>query len=171
MDFNIGLGKLKNSVNNQLNKDINTYKNLYDKIKGDISKYVSASGGAYKTLQSFSEKRDIPSRDFEPEGFLYGYEQIPSLNSKENILFPLIYMFDKVGATAIEENSECAPFFFNFALRSIISYPIGDSIVYMLDSNVSGDFNALSPICTVLDDMDSAKNMFHYTNHANKEYE
>ena len=81
---------------------------------------------------------------------------------KEKILFPLIHPFQKVGATAIEENGNCASFFFNFALRSIISYPLGDSIVYMIDSNVSGDFNILSPICTALGDADSEKNMFHY---------
>ena len=32
----------------------------------------------------------------------------------------------------------------------------------MIDSNVSGDFNLLSPICTELGDADSEKNMFHY---------
>lgn len=162
MEFTVGLNQLKNRLNQQISNEVVTLKNTFDKIRDDLSSYVSASGGAYKFLQSYSEEKDIPHREREPEGFVYGYEEIPSLNPQEKVLFPLLYTFDKVGATAIEENSECAPFFFNFALRSIISYSIGDSIVYMMDSNVSGDFNALSPICTELGDMDSSKNMFHY---------
>lgn len=137
MVFTVGLNQLKNRLNQQISNEVVTLKNTFDKIRDDLSSYVSASGGAYKFLQSYSEEKDIPHREREPEGFVYGYEEIPSLNPQEKVLFPLLYTFDKVGATAIEENSECAPFFFNFALRSIISYPIGDSIVYMMDSNVS----------------------------------
>lgn len=162
MVFTVGLNQLKNRLNQQISNEVVTLKNTFDKIRDDLSSYVSASRGAYKFLQSYSEEKDIPYREREPEGFVYGYEEIPSLNPQEKVLFPLLHTFDKVGATAIEENSECAPFIFNFALRSIISYPIGDSIVYMMDSNVSGDFNVLSPICTELGDMDSSKNMFHY---------
>lgn len=162
MDFTVGKKQLKKRFDQQKSKENVTLKKTFDKTRKKLSCYVSASGGAYKFLQSYSEEKDIPNRKHEPEGFVYGYEEIPSLNPQDKIYFPLLYSFDKVSATAIEENSECAPFFFNFALRSIISYPIGDCDVYMLDSNVSGDFNLLSPICTELGDMDSEKNMFHY---------
>lgn len=162
MDFTIGLEQLKSNLNKNISHDALILKNAFDNVKGDLIKYVSDSAGAYKYLQAYSSERDIPNRGNEPEGFIYGIEKIPSINPQENILFPLIHPFKKVGATAIEENSNCASFFFNFVLRSIISYPLGDSIVYMIDSNVSGDFNLLSPICTELGDADSEKNMFHY---------
>ncbi len=131
--------------------------------------YVSDSAGAYKPLKDFSEVKDIPQKGNEPDGFVYGYEIIPSIKNpkanaqeeSDNISFPLIHPFMKVGATAIEENGNCAQCFFNFALRSIISYPLRDCVVYMIDSNVSGDFNSLSPICSALGDT-SEKNMFHY---------
>ena len=162
MDFSNGLGLFKKSAKLQIDNEVSTLLHYYDTIKDDLGKYVSSSGGAYKSLQSFSLKTDLPQRGMEPDGFLYGYEKIPSLNPHDKILFPLLYNFNHVGATAFEENGPCSSFFFNFALRSIISYPLGDCMVYMMDSNVSGDFNALSPICTELGDLDSEKNMFHY---------
>ncbi len=162
MDFTNGLDQLKNNLNKKISHDALILKDAFDKVKGDLIKFVSDSAGAYRYLQAYSSDRDIPKRGNEPEGFIYGVETIPSINPQEKILFPLIHAFQKVGATAIEENGNCASFLFNFALRSIISYPLGDSIVYMIDSNVSGDFNALSPICTEMGDTESEKNMFHY---------
>lgn len=162
MDFSVGLNQLKEKISQQINKEVVSFSESLDRIRVDLQNFVSASGGAYKPLKSFSEKDSNPQRGKEPEGFVYAYEEIPGSSPQKKILFPLLHTFDTIGATAIEENSACAPFLFNFALRSIISYPIGDSIVYMMDSNVSGDFNSLSPICTELDDMDSQKNMFHY---------
>lgn len=162
MDFTKGLAQLKNRANGQIDSEAITLKNIYDKIRKELSDFVSSSGGAYKSLQSFSYSKDIPQRDKEPGGFFYGVEQIPNVMQQGDIYFPLLYTFNNVGATAIEESSKFIPCFFNFALRSIISYPLGDSIVYFLDSNVSGDFNSLSPICTELENLDSPKNMFHY---------
>ena len=162
MDFSKGLASLNQKLNKVLLNNAQILAHTFDDIQIKLSRYVSDTAGAYKSLADFSEQKDIPQRGNEPEGFLYGYEKIPSIKPQEKIFFPLIHPFLKVGASAIEENGSCASFFFNFVLRSIISYPIGDSNVYMLDSNVSGDFNVLSPICTELGDMDSEKNMFHY---------
>ncbi len=162
MEFSKSLEELKKKLNQSINSDATALKNAFDNVKDEIVKYVSDSAGAYKFFQDYSPEKDLAQRDFTPEGFVYGYEKIPSINAKDTMSFPLIYPFLNVGATAIEENSDCASFFFNFALRSIISYPLGDSIVYLIDSNVSGDFNMLSPICTELDDTDSEKNTFHY---------
>lgn len=167
MDFTPGLNDFKDRVNDQLNKDVITLKNRFDNIRNDLRKYISSSGGAYKFLQSFDEK-DEPNKDFEPEGFLYGYEVIPGLNPQEKLYFPLLYPFDKFAATAIEESIDCEPFLFNFALRSIISYPLGDSIVFMVDSNVSGQFNQLSEITTNMDDIGSKKPYFHYITKADE---
>lgn len=162
MIFTSGLESLKKNIYSDLLKEADALKRSFEKIKGELGEFVAESTGAYKSLRSFFENKDIPHEECEPNGFLYGHETISSISSQDAICFPKIYQFNKVAATAIEENSICAPLFFNFVLRSIISYPIGDSIVYMLDSNVSGDFNSLSPICTELGDTDTAKNMFHY---------
>ena len=58
-------------------------------------------------LKSFSVEKAKASRDWEPEGFTYGYEPVPNLNNEEKIYFTLMYPFPEMRATAIEENDEC----------------------------------------------------------------
>ena len=139
--------------------------NAFGQVQNHISHYVQLLTGASQPFASmFRDNASLPQLDlnYEPEGFFCGYELIPTMKYGEHISFPLLYNFQKENATAIEEHSECAHFLFNFALRSMISYPLGNSIVYLLDSNISGDFNMLSPLSTPLDSNVSAHSQFHY---------
>ena len=48
MDFTKGLAQLKNRANGQIDSEAITLKNIYDKIRKELSDFVSSSGGAYK---------------------------------------------------------------------------------------------------------------------------
>lgn len=163
MELTKGMDGLKQKINQHLTAERNAWITSFNSLETEVKQYVSDSAGAYKSLESFDPEKAKPKRGNEPDGFSYGYEIVPKLNIKnENIYFPLLYPFLTKRATAIEEGSEFAPFFFNFALRSIISYPLGDCNVYLVDANVSGDFNQLSGIYTRLEEADAEKPYFHY---------
>lgn len=162
MDLSKGLEQLKQGINKRLNQERDTLIRTFDQLKEDVERYVSDSAGAYSSLSDFSEQKNQPQRGKEPDGFANGFEVIAGSNPQKKIEFPLVYSFKDKSATAIEENSGCAHLLFNYALRSIISYPIGDCNVYMVDSNVSGDFNQLAQISTRLDDAEAEKPYFHY---------
>ena len=157
-----GLDRLKYSINQDISREAKTLMAEFDRVRSRINMFVSESAAAYKPLRLFFDKIEMPRRESEPQGFYYGYETITDLSQKESVALPMIYPFLDVPATAIDISSECAFTLLNFALRAIISYPLGDSIVYMMDSNVSGDFNQLSPISTDVDNTNSDNNQFHY---------
>lgn len=101
--------------------------------------------------------------NLDPWGFYYGEEELSSIvNPKSRIYIPLLYSFQQYSATAIELTDNNTFSLLNFALRAIASYPIGLSCVYMIDADISGDFNKLSPISTSLDEQDNPKNFVHY---------
>lgn len=162
MDLSKGLEQLKQSINGYVAQQTGALLSAFERLKNDVEGYVSESAGAYRSLSSFAEQDNKPQREHEPDGFAYGYEIIPSIRPPEKIPFPLIYDFWSKAATGIEKSSGCAHLLYGFALRSIISFPMGDSNVYMVDSNVSGDFNTLSQISKPLDDAEAEKPYFHY---------
>ena len=155
MDIENGLNQLKQKIDKRNEEELSDLQKKYAYIKSEVAKLISTSG-AYLPIDRFLEKIPIPQRESEPEGFFYGFRTPP----KE--FLPKIYEFQNENATAIAENSGCAHLLFNYALRSIVSYQLGDCNVYMVDSNVSGDFNQLSKISTSLSDNESEKPFFHY---------
>ena len=162
MDLSKGLEQLKANINQRLSKELSKLNGDFCQVKSDVENYMLESSGAYKKLESYVVQRESRQRGKEPDGFVYGYEIIPAIKSQDKIYFPLIYTFQKYAVTAIEEGGVCSHMLFNFLLRSILSYPMGDSNVYMVDSNVSGDFNQLSCIYTRVDDAEAEKPYFHY---------
>lgn len=170
MNSSIGLKQMQLNIENEKRRRLDILNGTFDRLKEDAGRFVAQSGNAYMPLVEFSSKHS-PTRSNAPQGFLYGKEEIKDLNGSGHFVFPLIYEFLKENATAIEENGNSAHLLFNFALRAIMSYPFGDSNVYMLDSNVSGDFNRLSSISTDLNDTDTEKNFFHYITSDNEKSE
>ena len=165
MDFSNGLKQLKVRTEQYLQQEVVNLNNAFGQVQTHISHYMQSLTGTSRPFASMFGGNASPSQsdsNDDPEGFFCGTALIPAMKPGERISFPLLYSFPKENATAIEEHSECAHFLFNFALRSMISYPLGNSIVYLLDSNISGDFNMLSPLSTPLDDNVSAHSQFHY---------
>lgn len=98
-----------------------------------------------------------------PWGFYYGLMELPSIvDSNRRVSFPLLYPFAASPLTAIKMEAGVSYLLLNFALRAIASYPIGNSCVYMMDANIGGAFNQISPISTALNDQDNPKNFIHY---------
>ncbi len=170
MNLSGGLESLKTRIGQIIGQKVDVFDHQFAITKSELEQFFSQSSGAYSSLGSFSEQGNVLSRDNEPEGFAFGYEEIKSVKSQDKMYFPLVYPFLKYAATAIEENSECGFLLFNYALRSVISFPLGDCNVYMVDSNVSGDFNTLSQISTRLEEAEADKPYFHYiTEHDERE--
>lgn len=160
MQFSQGLQELKARINNYSQAEVRKQNQAFQKIKERVQQITDKSP-AYCV---FSEMKSLtPTRENAPWGFIYGYDLIPGLSGKEDaIKMPKIHPFINVAATAIDEDGPCSSLLLDFALRSILSYPVGDCLVYLLDANVSGSFNQLSEISTHLDDIDSEKNHYHY---------
>lgn len=105
----------------------------------------------------------IQSKDPNPWGFYYGVKTLPSIVQQgQTIQYPLIYSFLREGATALRLGTPAAEHLLNFALRAVTAYPLGQSCVYMLDADLSGRFNQLSPISTPLGEHENPKNFYHY---------
>jgi|GEM_PF-1838265 len=163
MDFETGLSRLKNRINNSLQQEASLINDKFQTIKSDIDVFVSSSPLAYQSFGDISREFPSPDTLASPWGFFIGHELLPHIGQKDKLLFfPLLHNFQAVNATAIEEGSECDDLLLNIAIRSIASFPLGRSIVYMMDSNIGGDFNLFSPISTDVDDLDTEKNQFHY---------
>lgn len=161
MELAKGLELLKQGIDQHLQAETNAFRETFHSVYNNVEEFISKSCGLYSPLNTISEERKL-TREYEPEGFTYGYEVISHELSENKIYFPLLYPYHEYSATAIEENSDCAHLLFNFALRSIVSFPMGDANVYMVDSNVGGDFNLMSKISTKLDEADADKPYFHY---------
>lgn len=162
MDFKSSLNKLEENFNKVKKKKIDRHNASFQVLKKEVGVYTEAMGNSYMSLDNFSAKKNNPKRDSSPKGFFYGYEVLQDYNNTDKIEYPRIYEFMKWPATAIEVHSEYAYMMFNFAIRAIASYLLGDCNVYLLDSNISGDFNRFSLISTDVDDIDTEKNYFHY---------
>jgi hypothetical protein len=162
MRFEKGISQLMLNLDKAKGKQIDEHDTLFHNLKKEVESYLEAAGGSHVTLDNFSAERNSPKRSSLPKGFLYGSETLLNYYKTDKIVFPHIYEFMKWPATAIECHSEHAYMLFNFALRAIMSYSLGDSNVYLLDANASGDFNLLSSISTDVDDLDAEKNYFHY---------
>lgn len=163
MNFDVGLSQLKSRINSSLQQELNLTKDKFLKIKSGIDVFVSSSPLAYQSFEDISRGFPSPQNSVSPWGFFVGYELLPDIGQqKGELFFPIIHAFQGVNATAIEEGNDCTDLLLNIAIRSIASYPLGSSIVYMMDSNMGGDFNQFSPISTDITDLDSEKNQFHY---------
>lgn len=173
MNLDVGLNKFRSRLQNYINSEQNEAIGDFLKIVEEIKLFASNSPLSTQAFSDFNREFPEPKRSSPPWGFYYGTEILPSLqNSKEKFYFPLMHPFTKVNATVIEDTSkDFVDLIINFSLRAILSLPIGDSVLYMMDSNISGDFNRLSSISTEPDDLDSEKNYFHYVTIASqKEY-
>lgn len=162
MKVNEGLKVLKSKINDYARNEQIHLNNDFQNIKQNVQQLTNMSAAAFGPILDF-DVSNSSNQNILPWGFIYGYEQVPGIASKNDLInLPLIHSFINVPATSIDDDSPCAPLLLDFALRSILSYQLGDSLVYMLDSNISGDFNLLSEISTRLDDYDTEKNQFHY---------
>ncbi len=104
-----------------------------------------------------------PKHTEEPWGFYYGAEQISPIDlSRKAFYRPLIHPFASSVVNGFMQEELHGFELLNFAARAVLSYPLGQSHVYMMDADVSGSFNQLSPILTSLDEVDNPKNFFHY---------
>lgn len=124
--------------------------------------HLTQSSKAYAPLSQI-EGVVIANPEVNPWGFYYGLEELPSIvDPNRRVSFPLLYPFVASPLTAIKMEAELSHLLLNFALRAIACYPIGNSCVYMMDANIGGQFNQISPISTALNDQDSPKNFIHY---------
>lgn len=170
MNATKGLNELRKNLDRAKAQIVNDYNTTFSNLSADIDRFVSSAGTSYVPLADFKADKNNPRRTHSPRGFMYGSEKVENFVNKDTLVLPHIYEFMRWPATAIEASSPNAFLLFNYALRAISSFVIGDSNVYLLDSNISGDFNLLSSISTDVDDTDTEKNNFHYiTTDADKE--
>ena len=163
METTNGLEQLLKRIVDYAQKELQQLYSSSYALEANINTFVSKNPSAFQPLETFI--RDLHNKKCEsaPWGFFYGCEILPNIKDDNTyITFPLIHSFLNIAATAIDDDSDYAYLLMNFALRSILSYPLGKSIVYMMDANISGQFNRLSPISTRVSDIDSEKNYFHY---------
>lgn len=172
MNITLGLTELGNRIKDNLRRELQDLMNDFSKNKDLINSLLSVSPTAYQAFDEIPGSFLTPDKQHIPWGFYMGCEKLPDVKDKGKMFyFPIIHPFQAVTATAVEESNICSDLILNFVLRSIASYPIGRSIVYMMDANISGDFNALSSISTSPEDLDSDKNQFHYaTLSSDKDY-
>ena len=141
-----------------------SYKNIIQEaemLEGTLKSFEQLSI-AYAPLCT-SLTTGVQSKDLNPWGFYYGVKTSPSIVQQEQtIQYPLIYSFLREGATAFRLGSPAVEHLLNFALRAITAYPLGQSCVYMLDADLSGRFNQLSPISTPLGEQKNPKNFYHH---------
>ena len=141
-----------------------SYKNIIQEaemLEGTLKSFEQLSI-AYAPLCT-SLITGVQSKDLNPWGFYYGVKTLPSIVQQEQtIQYPLIYSFLREGATAFRLGSPAVEHLLNFALRAMTAYPLGQSCVYMLDADLSGRFNQLSPISTPLGEQENPKNFYHY---------
>lgn len=161
IDLTQGIQQLANRAMQELAL---SYKNIIQEaemLEGPLKSFEQLSI-AYAPLCT-SLTTGVQSKDLNPWGFYYGVKTLPSIVQQEQtIQYPLIYSFLREGATAFRLGSPAVEHLLNFALRAITAYPLGQSCVYMLDADLSGRFNQLSPISTPLGEQENPKNFYHY---------
>ena len=166
MDISRGLQAFKCNMDRLLAAKKSELSNEFEELRGSVTAYVAQMGSSMDPLKLSGGDDDAkpiaPTRTSQPEGFLFANEQFFDFDRGKSFDFPRIHRFVDVAATAIPEDSRYSYLLFNFALMAISSYPIGDSNVFMMDCNVGGDFNYLSPISTQIDEVSIEKNNFHY---------
>lgn len=161
IDLTQGIQQLANRAMQELAL---SYKNIIQEaemLEGTLKSFEQLSI-AYAPLCT-SLTTGVQSKDLNPWGFYYGVKTSPSIVQQEQtIQYPLIYSFLREGATAFRLGSPAVEHLLNFALRAITAYPLGQSCVYMLDADLSGRFNQLSPISTPLGEQKNPKNFYHH---------
>lgn len=161
IDLTQGIQQLANRAMQELAL---SYKNIIQEaemLEGTLKSFEQLSI-AYAPLCT-SLTTGVQSKDLNPWGFYYGVKTSPSIVQQEQtIQYPLIYSFLREGATAFRLGSPAVEHLLNFALRAITAYPLGQSCVYMLDADLSGRFNQLSPISTPLGEQENPKNFYHH---------
>lgn len=161
IDLTQGIQQLANRAMQELAL---SYKNIIQEaemLEGTLNSFEQLSI-AYAPLCT-SLTTGVQSKDLNPWGFYYGVKTSPSIVQQEQtIQYPLIYSFLREGATAFRLGSPAVEHLLNFALRAITAYPLGQSCVYMLDADLSGRFNQLSPISTPLGEQENPKNFYHH---------
>lgn len=161
IDLTQGIQQLANRAMQELAL---SYKNIIQEaemLEGTLKSFEQLSI-AYAPLCT-SLTTGVQSKDLNPWGFYYGVKTLPSIVQQEQtIQYPLIYSFLREGATAFRLGSPAVEHLLNFALRAITAYPLGRSCVYMLDADLSGRFNQLSPISTPLEEQENPKNFYHH---------
>ena len=161
IDLTQGIQQLANRAMQELAL---SYKNIIQEaemLEGALKSFEQLSI-AYAPLCT-SLTTGVQSKDLNPWGFYYGVKTLPSIVQQEQtIQYPLIYSFLREGATAFRLGSPAVEHLLNFALRAITAYPLGQSCVYMLDADLSGRFNQLSPISTPLGEQENPKNFYHH---------
>ncbi|MGP1362665.1 MAG: FtsK/SpoIIIE domain-containing protein [Bacteroides sp.] len=166
LDILAGLKSLVQKAKTELREEhTHLLKNLREL---EVELYASTTTtAAYTPLTSLKSKNYLylpTSLVAMPSGFYYGMEELSVEDSGVRVIeIPQVHFFSKlVSATCFAEGELDNFGLINFALRAILSYPLGMSHVYMLDPNISGRFNDFSPICTSLEEHDNPKNFFHY---------
>lgn len=165
MEINTGFEKLKNRINECLGQKLKTLDREFDKFQSTGFDFCDSTA-----LLPFDSVEDFAKNNkYDPWGFYCGINAVKAFggnNGTYNYKKVYPFIFDEknnlICATAIDEEKEYSEALVNFALRSIVSYPIGRSIVYMLDAKISGSFNQINSISTDLKDYTSEKNFFHY---------
>lgn len=137
-------------------------KNILEQIRQMQEEYPLE----YLSLSDLLIKEYVPDRHNPVRGFRFGTELVngfPGLE-KKSVKFPRIHYFTNknVWATAIKESEDASDKLLDLALHAMISYPLGDCEVYMMDSDIRGPFCNLYDISSNLDDTRNHLNTFHY---------
>lgn len=161
MDLTQGIEKLRSRINTERRKIMMSQYQQFEELTNRKEQYMQQH-------EVFSRQLTLPSWPMQlPAGTLWGfpigYESIPPLKKGGNSEpFPVIHPFTKVSATYMAEDDANSYMITNFLIRAITSYRLGECNVFMMDANIAGQFNALSPISTHIDDYKTEKNFFHY---------
>ena len=101
------------------------------------------SPAIYWSVRQLIENEYPPRREMMLSCICYAHTTITNPNNpKDSLAFPLIHKYSDYAATAFEDD-ENNGLILDLALRAIRCFSIGDSIVYLMDSDITGNFNKI----------------------------
>ena len=105
-----------------------------------------ASPAIYWSVRQLIEEEYTPCREKMLSCICYAHTTITNPdNPRDSFAFPLIHNYNDCAATAFDDK-ENNGLLLDLALRAIRCFSSGDSIVYLFDSDITGDFNKIDRI-------------------------
>lgn len=105
-----------------------------------------ASPAVFWSLRRLIDDQYIPARDKMLWSICFSHAAVVDPDRhNDGVNFPLIHRYGDCAATAVNDD-ENRGLLLDLALRAIRCFPAGDSFVYLMDSDITGDFNRIERI-------------------------